>query len=116
VADPFKIPGSFQPPSLEPTPDPETPENFRAGLSSQKEDLPFTQSPPASPSDTGSSTNTARLFPTMSTDPSSTSSSDSLKLCTKKVNDTNFLSWRYNMRNALGYKMLDGYIKEHTPA
>jgi hypothetical protein len=26
------------------------------------------------------------------------------------------LSWRYNMCNALGYKMLDGFIKEHTPA
>ncbi|PLW50955.1 hypothetical protein PCASD_01233 [Puccinia coronata f. sp. avenae] len=74
------------------------------------------QSPPVLPSNSVSSTNTSCLFPTMSTDPSSSLSSDSLKLCTKKLNDTNFFSWRYNMCNALGYKMLEGFIKEHTPA
>ncbi|KNZ45307.1 hypothetical protein VP01_8277g1, partial [Puccinia sorghi] len=41
-------------------------------------------------------------------------SSPSIKLCTEKLNDSNFSTWRYNMCNALGYMNLDEYIKTHT--
>ncbi|KNZ56035.1 putative signal peptide protein, partial [Puccinia sorghi] len=46
-----------------------------------------------------------------------TSGNDStpqIKLCTEKLNDSNFLAWRYDMRNALGFMNLNDYIKEHT--
>jgi hypothetical protein len=39
----------------------------------------------------------------------------SLKLCSEKLNDTNFSAWRYDIRNALAFYNLDGFIKEHTP-
>ncbi|PLW10334.1 hypothetical protein PCASD_21665 [Puccinia coronata f. sp. avenae] len=55
----------------------------------------------------------------METDTNSSNQSNnpnSLRLCTNKLNETNFSAWRYDMRNALGYYNLDGVIKEHTPA
>jgi hypothetical protein len=42
------------------------------------------------------------------------SSHVSLKLCTKKLNNTNFSTWCYDILNYLGYHDLDGYIKENT--
>jgi hypothetical protein len=44
------------------------------------------------------------------------SGSNSLKPITKKLNKTNFSTWRYTICNALAYQDLDGFIKEHTPA
>jgi hypothetical protein len=44
------------------------------------------------------------------------SSPGSIRLCTKKLNETNFSAWRYDMCNALAYNGFDGYIREHTPA
>jgi hypothetical protein len=54
----------------------------------------------------------------MAANPSNGSSSSpgSIRLCTEKLNETNFSAWRYNMHNALAYHGFDGYIKEHTPA
>ncbi|PLW25490.1 hypothetical protein PCASD_25547 [Puccinia coronata f. sp. avenae] len=39
----------------------------------------------------------------------------SLKLCSKELNNTNFSAWCYDIRNALAFYNLDGFIKEHTP-
>jgi len=41
-------------------------------------------------------------------------SSPQIKLCTEKLNDSNFSAWRYDMQNALGYMNLDDFIKPHT--
>ncbi|KNZ47190.1 hypothetical protein VP01_661g5 [Puccinia sorghi] len=52
----------------------------------------------------------------MATNSTSNSSPSSVKLCTEKLIKNNSSVWRDEIRNALGYMNLDGYLKEHTPA
>ncbi|KNZ47594.1 uncharacterized protein VP01_6299g1 [Puccinia sorghi] len=40
-------------------------------------------------------------------------STPSIKICTEKLNDSNFSAWQYDMRNALGYMNLGQFIKAH---
>ncbi|PLW38782.1 hypothetical protein PCASD_12562 [Puccinia coronata f. sp. avenae] len=131
VADPSKLPGSFLPSTPEPTPDPETPppdspSTPRASTSPEQE-VPSSSSSQSSSStrDSNSSQVIRDLTPNpdstshnMSADPSSSSSSlntNSLRLCTEKLNNNNFAAWRYDMLNALAYMGLGKFIKEHSP-
>jgi hypothetical protein len=116
------------------TPDPESPPTPKASTSTEKEVNPDNSTPVLpSLSESGSSFLISQnLTPVpesskhiMSTDPpplgsnlpsgSTFLNSNSLCLCTKKLNDTNFAAWRYNMLNALAYMGLGKFIKEHTP-
>jgi transposase InsO family protein len=119
VADHQKIPGTFLPPSPEPTPDP--PETISSSSLVKLEDISSDASDSSSSSlDSSSTFQIAQdLLPgssnqfTISSDSSNPLSS--LKLCSEKLNDSNFSAWRYDIRNALAFYNLDGFIKEHTP-